>query len=81
MQRRALLSGIAVGSVAVLAGCSTSLFGDRVEESRELEFDPGEDAPVNVVNGNGDVAVETHDGELVVVDASVSAPSGSAWRT
>jgi len=30
---------------------------------------------VNVVNGNGDVAVETHDGELVVVDASVSAPS------
>lgn len=75
MQRRALLGGIAVGSVAVLAGCSASLFGDPVEESRTLEFDPGDDAAVSVRSGNGDVSVETHGGDGVVVEAAVSAPT------
>lgn len=75
MQRRALLGGIAVGSVAALSGCSATLFGGRVEETRKQEFDPADDAAVNVQNQNGDISVDIHDGERMVVDASVSAPS------
>lgn len=75
MQRRALLSGIAVGSVAALAGCSTSLFENRVEETRQREFDPEDGLAVGVQAENGDLDVETHDGDRVVVDATVSAPS------
>jgi hypothetical protein len=76
MQRRALLGSIAVGSVAAVAGCSASVFGNRVEETREREFDPGDGAAVSLDTQNGDVAVETHDGDRVVVEARVSAPSG-----
>ena len=75
MQRRALLGGIAVGSVAALTGCSATVFGTGVEETRDLTFDPSDDAAVSVQNENGDVDVETHDGDQVVVDATVSAPS------
>jgi len=75
MERRALLSGIAVGSIAALAGCSTALFDDRVEESREREFDLEDGLAVGVQTENGDVDVETHDGDRAVVDGTVSAPS------
>lgn len=75
MQRRALLGSIAVGSVAAVAGCSASVFGNRVEETREREFDPDDGAAVSLDTENGDVAVETHDGDRVVVEARVSAPS------
>lgn len=61
--------------MAALAGCSTSLFGDQVEETREREYDPADGAAVNVDNESGDVDVETHDGDRMVVNATVSAPS------
>ena len=76
MQRRALLGSVAAGSVAVLAGCAGPLLGDVVQEEREWSFLPSDDGwPVSVHNENGDVAVSTHNGQRVVVDALVTAPS------
>jgi DUF4097 and DUF4098 domain-containing protein YvlB len=76
MHRRALLSGVAAASAAALTGCSTGLFGDQYEETREVEFElPGEDAAVSVRSSNGDVDVATHDGEVVAVTARLSGPS------
>lgn len=46
-----------------------------MQEEREQSFLPADDAPVSVQNSNGDVAVSTHNGQRVVVDALVTAPS------
>jgi DUF4097 and DUF4098 domain-containing protein YvlB len=52
------------------------LLGDVVQEEREWSFLPSDDGwPVSVHNENGDVAVSTHNGQRVVVDALVTAPS------
>lgn len=77
MRRRALLAGFAAGTTTALAGCidGGNLFGDRVQESREYEFDLPSDAPVRVMGENGDVDVETGDRTDVAVDARVTAPS------
>ncbi|MDH5019060.1 DUF4097 family beta strand repeat-containing protein [Halobacterium rubrum] len=76
MHRRALLSGVAAASAAALTGCSTGLFGDQYEDTREVEFDlPDEDASVSVQSENGDVDVSTHDGDRVSVTARLSGPS------
>lgn len=75
MQRRALLGSVAAGSAAVLAGCAGPLLGGAVQAEREKSFLPDDDAVVSIRNENGDVDVTPHNGQRVVVDAVVSAPS------
>lgn len=75
MHRRALLGTVSAGSVAALAGCTGPLLGGVVQDERTESFLPSDDAPVGVYNENGDVTVSTHNGQQVVVDALVTAPS------
>lgn len=77
MRRRALLAGIATSASAALAGCAGALFGGRVQETSEYEFDRPADTPVRVTTENGDISVGTGDRTNVAVDARVSAPSES----
>lgn len=75
MQRRALLGSAAVGLNATLAGCVGELFGSPVQETRSREFDLPDGARFRTAIDNGDVAVSTHGGDAVLVDAVVSARS------
>jgi len=77
MRRRALLTGLAAGTTTALAGCTTveSLFGGRVEETREYDFELADGAPVRVTTDNGDIDVTTHSDGTVSVEAAVAVPS------
>ncbi|MFC3477627.1 DUF4097 family beta strand repeat-containing protein [Halobacterium litoreum] len=79
MRRRALLAGVAAATAAV-SGCVGGLFGSRVEETREREFGAPDGRPVRVSTENGNIAVETHDGGQVAVEAVVAVPSESRFE-
>lgn len=76
MERRALLSGLAAGATAALAGCADrgSLFGDPVQETRERYSDLPDGGQLRIENVNGDVDVTGRDNPKVSVDATVTAP-------
>ncbi|MCG1004257.1 MULTISPECIES: DUF4097 family beta strand repeat-containing protein [Halobacterium] len=77
MRRRALLSGLAAGTTAALAGCTDrgSLFGDPVQETRERYFDLPDGGRLRIENANGDVNVSGRNRPEVSVDAVVTVPS------
>lgn len=81
MQRRALLSSVAVGATAVLSGCLDEFAGDRSRETRELSFDAPRETPVHVETRNGDVTVESSDGSSLDVTAELSAPGEHRFET
>ena len=78
LSRRSYLAGTAAGVTLALAGCIEIPGGARVERSETRTEAVGDATALTVSNVNGDVTVETHDGDAVRVDMTKRGPSEDA---